>query len=93
MEEVPLNLSGHVSSINDWTRQSFGSLSIGVFTSILAVRMIVHTEKLSGSAISIQQQAFTLSIHDVFIIATVIAMLGLPFSFYLKAKKNNCNNI
>lgn len=55
--------------------------------------MSVHTEKLSGSAISIQQQAFTLSIHDVFIIATVIAIFGLPFSFYLKAKKNNCNNI
>ncbi|HDR7392207.1 MULTISPECIES: DHA2 family efflux MFS transporter permease subunit [Bacillus cereus group] len=93
MEEVPLNLSGHASSINNWTRQSFGSLAIGLFTSILATRMIVHTEKLSGSAISIQQQAFTLSIHDVFIIATVIAMLGLPFSFYLKAKKTNCNNI
>ncbi|MED0971219.1 hypothetical protein [Bacillus paramycoides] len=93
MEEVPLNLYGHASSINNWTRQSFGSLAIGVFISILAVCMIVHTEKLSGSAISIQQKAFTLSIHDVFIIATVIAMLGLPFSFYLKAKKNNCNNI
>lgn len=93
MEEVPLNFSGHASSINNWTRQSFGSLAIGIFTSILAARMIVHTEKLSGSAISIQQQAFTLSIHDVFIIATVIAILGLPFSFYLKAKKTNCSNI
>jgi len=87
MEEVSLNLSGHASSINNWTRQSFASLAIGVFTSILATRTIVHTEKLSGSTISIQQQAFTLSIHDVFIIASVIAMLGLPFSFYLKAKK------
>lgn len=93
MEEVPLNLSGHASSINNWTRQSFGSLAIGIFTSILATRMIVHAENLSGSAISIQQQAFTLSIHDVFIIATVIAMIGLPFSFYLKAKKTNGSNI
>ncbi|MFJ7765832.1 DHA2 family efflux MFS transporter permease subunit [Bacillus toyonensis] len=93
MEEVPLNLSGHASSINNWTRQSFGSLAIGTFTSILATRMIVHAENLSGSAISIQQQAFTLSIHDVFIIATVIAMIGLPFSFYLKAKKTNGSNI
>lgn len=93
MEEVPLNLSGHASSINNWTRQSFGSLAIGIFTSILATRMIVHAENLSGSAISIQQQAFTLSIHDVFITATVIAMIGLPFSFYLKAKKTNGSNI
>lgn len=93
MEEVPLNLSGHASSINNWTRQSFGSLAIGIFTSILAARMVVHTEKLSGSALSIHQQAFTLSINDVFVIATVIAILGLPISFYLKAKKTNCSNI
>lgn len=93
MEEIPLNLSGHASSINNWTRQSFGSLAIGVFTSILAARMIVHAEKLGGNAISIQQQAFTLSVNDVFIIATVIAILGLPFTFYLKAKKTNCSNI
>ncbi len=92
MEEVPLNLSGHASSINNWTRQSFGSLAIGIFTSILATRMIVHSEKLSGSAIFIQQQSFTLSINDVFVIATIIAMLGLPFSFYLKGKKTNYSN-
>lgn len=87
MEEVPLHLSGHASSINNWTRQSFGSLAIGIFTSILAARIIAHTEKLSGSAKFIQQQAFTLSINDVFVIATIIAILGLPLSFYLKAKK------
>jgi len=93
MEGIPLNLSGHASSINNWTRQRFGSLAIGVFTSILAARMLVHVEKLGGDVISIQQQAFTLSVNEVFIIATLTAILGVPFTFYLKAKKTNCSNI
>lgn len=92
MQVIPRELSGHASSANNWIRQGLGSFSIGLFTSLLASRVAVHTAELTGSRAAehpadkelVAQQAFTLSVNDVYILATIIVLIGLPFCIPLR---------
>lgn len=93
MEAIPKELSGHASSVNNWIRQVFGSFSIALFTSLLASRMTLHTEALGlDGAVEAQQkllqaEAFTMSSNDVYMVAMLIVLAGLPFVWMLNDGK------
>ncbi|MBN1037673.1 MFS transporter [Clostridium botulinum] len=87
MSIIPKALSGHASSINNWLRQVFSSLAIGIFSSLLVIRTEYHTKMLdnSSSAYSlVKEKAFTMGINDIYFISTIIVLIGLPLSFMLK---------
>ncbi|MCP1312234.1 DHA2 family efflux MFS transporter permease subunit [Paenibacillus tyrfis] len=91
MEVIPRELSGHASSVNNWIRQGFGSFSIGLFTSMLASRVAAHSMELGKAGglngQQLQQQAFTLSVNDVYMVATVVVLIGLPLALTLGKRR------
>jgi EmrB/QacA subfamily drug resistance transporter len=84
MEEIPAKLSGHASSISNWTRNVFGSFAIAIFTTLLASRSINHATNLAASGdtdkLHIGMMSFTMSVNDVYLLATFIALAALPLS-------------
>lgn len=90
MSIIPRTLSGHASSINNWLRQVSSSLAIGIFSSLLVIRTEYHTKAFEGSIASnmIQEKAYTMGINDVFLISTIVILIGLPLSFMLKKGEN-----
>jgi len=84
MEQIPPELSGHASAISNWTRNVFGSFAIAIFTTMLASRSISHASDMMKAGavdeIHIGMMSFTMSVNDVFVIATVIAAVALPLS-------------
>ncbi|BFT72755.1 MDR family MFS transporter [Paenibacillus sp. P36] len=92
MSSISKERSGHASSVTNWVRQATGALSIGVFSSLLAARSLVHQKELSGaSSVStsfIRDQSMTLAVQDVFLIAVFICIVAIPLTFVLKEKRN-----
>ena len=87
MSIIPRKLSGHASSINNWLRQVSSSLAIGIFSSLLLTRIQFHVKALESSSIAnnlIQEKAYTMGINDVFLISTIVIIIGLPLSLMLK---------
>jgi len=84
MELVPRELSGHASAIMNWTRNVFGSFAIAVFTTLLATRATHHGKALAMAGDTdmthISMMSFTMSVNDVYLIATFIAVAALPLS-------------
>lgn len=84
MEEIPAELSGHASAITNWTRNVFGSFAIAIFTTMLASRSLVHANDFiqggDTNPIHIQMMSFTMSVNDVYVVATLIAAVALPLS-------------
>ncbi|MCD9020797.1 MDR family MFS transporter [Cohnella silvisoli] len=87
MEQIPAQLSGHASAITNWTRNVFGSFAIAIFTTLLASRSITHAANLAQAGdtdkIHIGMMSFTMSINDVYVIATFIAVAALPLSLFV----------
>ncbi|WP_135554162.1 MDR family MFS transporter [Paenibacillus cymbidii] len=92
MEEIPRELSGHASSINNWIRNVLGSFAIALFTSMLASRQTVHVADLksaaegAGDQAAIGVQAFTMSVNDVYLLATIIVLVSLPIALLVRKK-------
>lgn len=92
MEQIPPELSGHASSINNWTRSAFGSFAIAVFTSLMSSRSIEHGKALAASGLQDRAQlklsAMTMGIDDVYLIATVIAAAAIPLAFFIRRNRS-----
>jgi EmrB/QacA subfamily drug resistance transporter len=90
MEQISPELSGHASSLSNWLRNVFGSFAIAVFTTILASRSATHATEMVASGMtdkaSIQMMSFTLSVNDVYLVATIIALAALPLSLFVRSK-------
>jgi EmrB/QacA subfamily drug resistance transporter len=90
MAVLPKIMSGHGSSINNWTSRAIASLSMGVFTSVLTSRTMIHVNDLtvaSNNKLSttlIQNKGFVMGINDVYFISFVIILITLPISFFLR---------
>ena len=88
MEEIPRNVSGYASSITNWVRNVIGSFSIAVFTSMLGAREASHASELvqshAGDAKYVALHSFTMSMNDVYLLATLIAVAAIPFCFWLR---------
>lgn len=91
MEEIPVEWSGHATSITNWVRNVLSSLAIAVFTSLLSSRTVLHTSELASSGVSdtesIRLLSFTMGVNDVFVVASIIVLLGLPLMFLLRKKR------
>jgi EmrB/QacA subfamily drug resistance transporter len=85
MEEISPILSGHASAISNWVRNVFGSFAIALFSSMLASYVPTHAVELAkqgvGSKQTIQLLSFTMSVNDVYLVATIISLIALPFTF------------
>jgi EmrB/QacA subfamily drug resistance transporter len=91
MEEIPAVLSGHASAITNWVRNVFGSFAIALFSTLLATHIPTHAADLAkagaGSEKTITLLAYTMSVNDVYLIATFIAIAALPFTWLVKKQK------
>lgn len=90
MAEIPAVMSGHASAVNNWIRNVAGSFAIALFTTLLASNMTKHiaTETQLGekNPLTIQLFSYTMSINDVFWVATIIALIAIPFSLIIGKK-------
>ncbi|MZQ82845.1 DHA2 family efflux MFS transporter permease subunit [Paenibacillus sp. 5J-6] len=87
MEQIPRTLSGHATSMSNWVRNVFGSFAIALFTSVLASQTATHSQDLAASGITdkavIGMQSFTMSVNDVYLLATFIVLVALPLSLFV----------
>jgi EmrB/QacA subfamily drug resistance transporter len=93
MERIEPQLSGHASSISNWTRNVISSFAIAIFTTMLATQTSSHSAVLIAGGdtnkLHISAMSFTMSVNDVYVIATLIAAVALPFCLFIgKAKPN-----
>ncbi|MCR8634569.1 MDR family MFS transporter [Paenibacillus radicis (ex Xue et al. 2023)] len=95
MSSIPKEKSGHASSVTNWVRQATGALSIGIFSSLLAARSLIHQKELIGggeaSAQFVKEQGMTLGVQDVFMTATIICVLAVPLTFLLKERRKSAH--
>ncbi|WP_138756497.1 DHA2 family efflux MFS transporter permease subunit [Paenibacillus sinopodophylli] len=87
MEQIPAQLSGHASAITNWTRNVFGSFAIAIFTTLLASRSLTHATDLMQAGdtneLHIGMMSFTMSVNDVYVVATLVAVVALPLSLLI----------
>ncbi len=87
MEQIPPHLSGHASAISNWTRNVFGSFAIAIFTTMLASRTMTHATDFMQSGSTdrtfIEMMSFTMSVNDVYLVATIVAAFALPLTLLI----------
>ncbi|WP_337099304.1 DHA2 family efflux MFS transporter permease subunit [Paenibacillus sp. YIM B09110] len=87
MEQIPAELSGHASAITNWTRNVFGSFAIAIFTTMLTSRSVSHATVFVKAGdtdpLHIEMMSFTMSVNDVYVVATIIAIVALPLSLFV----------
>lgn len=82
MSAVPADMTGYASALNNWARQSIASLSIALFSALLAFRSAVYIEQGTNSPASSAMAA-----GDVFLYSLVPLIAALPLVFLLKKKQ------
>lgn len=91
MEEIPPTLVGHASSVTNWVRNVGGSFAIAMFTSLLASHSVSHATDLAKAGTNdlptIKLMSFTMSVNDVFLLATFIAVVAIPFTLLIRNKQ------
>ncbi|WP_312029555.1 DHA2 family efflux MFS transporter permease subunit [Paenibacillus sedimenti] len=91
MEQIPRNLTGHATSISNWIRNVFGSFAIALFTSVLSSQTTSHVTELVGAGMKdkgqISMLSFTMSVNDVYLLATFIVLAALPLSLFVGKQK------
>lgn len=83
MNAVPTNLAGDAASLLNWARQITGAMSIGMFTSFFYTRIALYETEHTISSV-----AYVKGLNDVFIAATILTCLSIPFSLLLYRKKD-----
>ncbi|GGD92857.1 MDR family MFS transporter [Paenibacillus nasutitermitis] len=87
MEQISPQLSGHASSISNWLRNVFGSFAIAIFTTLLASHSASHATDMAKAGSTdkqfIQMMSFTMSVNDVYLIATIIVLVALPICLFI----------
>ncbi|WP_046175831.1 DHA2 family efflux MFS transporter permease subunit [Domibacillus indicus] len=82
MSAVPVEIAGYASALNNWARQSISSLSIALFSALMAFRSSVYTAQGTGLHASSAAAA-----GDVFLYSLFPLIIALPLVFLLKEKK------
>ncbi|MFD1706300.1 DHA2 family efflux MFS transporter permease subunit [Siminovitchia sediminis] len=83
MAAVPKDLAGYASALNNWTRQCIASLSIALFSGLLAYRSNQHIQ--AGMDAS---SASAVAAGDVFYISLIPLILALPLTLLLREKRH-----
>lgn len=91
MEQIPRELSGHASSISNWLRNVFGAFSIAIFTSLLSTFTTREAGALVQQGVTdrrhIELFSFVEGINDVYLVATVIALVAVPLSLMIRKRQ------
>ncbi|MFS0646407.1 MFS transporter [Siminovitchia sp. 179-K 8D1 HS] len=82
MSAVPLDIAGYASALNNWTRQCIASLSIALFSGLIAYRSAVH-----GANGANPDAASALAAGDVFMLSLIPLIISLPLALLLKEKR------
>ncbi|BBH19072.1 MFS transporter [Paenibacillus baekrokdamisoli] len=90
MEEIEPIMVGHASSVTNWVRNVGGSFAIALFTTLLASHTISHIKDLTVAGKDTKETipflSFTMSVNDVFMVATFIAVAAIPFTILIRKK-------
>ncbi|MFC5649191.1 DHA2 family efflux MFS transporter permease subunit [Paenibacillus solisilvae] len=90
MEEIEPAMVGHASSVTNWVRNVGGSFAIALFTTLLASHTVTHMTELTkegkDAETAIPMLSFTMSVNDVFLVATFIAVAAIPFTILIRKK-------
>ncbi|MBB3069010.1 EmrB/QacA subfamily drug resistance transporter [Paenibacillus baekrokdamisoli] len=93
MEQIPKQLSGHASSITNWTRNVFGSFAIAIFSSLLTSETTKHAASLvkhgATNQTYIKMMSFTMSVNDVYFIAMLIVVVALPICLFIPKRRQS----
>lgn len=88
MEEIPREQMGHASSISNWLRNVFGAFSIAIFTALLSVFSSHEAEALVRQGVTeraaIEQLSLVAGINDVYLVATIVALVAVPLSLSVR---------
>lgn len=99
MSAIPKAITGHASSVTNWVRQATGALSIALFSSLLSFRSLAHLKALAGGAAGsvdtiVKAQSMAMGVQDIFLVATIIGLVGIPLTFMLRpGKKRNAEPV
>ncbi|AZN38621.1 MDR family MFS transporter [Paenibacillus albus] len=97
MQAVPKQFSGHASSLTNWIRNVLGSFAIAIFTTMLSSRSITHGKDLAKAGATdpayIKIMAFTMSVNDVYLIASIIVIVALPVAFFIPKLKRETDSL
>ncbi|MBJ6359777.1 DHA2 family efflux MFS transporter permease subunit [Paenibacillus sp. MAHUQ-46] len=89
MSAVPVGYSGHASALISWLRQIAAAMILGLFTSLFDTRFTSHQTRL-GLQDGVQPgtpayiDAYTLSVNEIFLIASVSIAITLPICLLLR---------
>lgn len=83
MSSIPLDITGYASALNNWTRQCIASLSIALFSALLAFRSSSYIQTGDNAS-----AASALAAGDVFLYSLIPLILALPISFMLRDKND-----
>ncbi len=92
MEEIPREQSGYASSISNWVRNVMGAFSIALFTTIISSRTAVYREQLIEQQVdskTIPHLSLLQAMNDVFLLAALIALIGLPICLMIRKRKTS----
>lgn len=85
MSAVPKEWIGHASALLNWLRQVFSAMALGLCTSLFYSRMELHQSELGGGGEGTSQYrlAYMHSIHDVFLVSSIIVACAIPIALLL----------
>ncbi|MDQ0243771.1 EmrB/QacA subfamily drug resistance transporter [Bacillus fengqiuensis] len=84
MSAVPREIAGYASAMNNWVRQCSASLSIALFSTLLASQISVHAQK--GNSI---QAAASFAVGDAFLYSLIPLVMALLLSILLQKDKRS----
>lgn len=88
MSAVPLDVAGYAAALNNWTRQCIASLSIALFSGLLAYRAKIHLTTGINS-----ESASAIAAGDVFLISLIPLVIAVPLTLLLKEKRQSAEKI
>lgn len=79
MSAIPVEIAGYASALNNWARQSIASLSIALFSALLAFRSSIYAQEGTGA-----HAASAIAAGDVFVYSLIPLVVALPLALLLK---------
>lgn len=79
MSAIPVEIAGYASALNNWARQSIASLSIALFSALLAFRSSIYVQEGTEA-----HAASAIAAGDVFVYSLVPLVVALPLVLLLK---------
>lgn len=93
MSAIPSQLSGQASALMNWIRQGTAALSVSLFSTILSSRTLSYMGQSGANDSQVASRALSLSIQDLFIIGTILVVIAVPLTFFLRKKSPSAGGV